>query len=89
MDAHDLAEWEAYEAIDGPAGLPHQDGLVRAMLLASIYPHLKNPPAFKTAIPPWWEQPPDDESAATSGEVPTSEQIAARVAELRAKLLGG
>ena len=79
MNARDMAEWEAYERVDGPIGAGRQDELVKFLVQMLLRPHLKNP--GEVELPSWWKKSDGDRRL-----VQDEEAVAARTEEVAAKL---
>lgn len=96
VDALDLAEWEAFESIEGPLGPARLDLLVAYLAAATIAPNLKDDSdpekiadylrALAERFPPKWDDPlappPDFEQQLAREE----EAVARKRAEVVAKL---
>jgi hypothetical protein len=82
LNAIDLAEWEAYERIEGPIGLGRVDDLVRFAIQAMMAVQARSGRDFAELLPAWWR---DDEEP----ELVEDEEAAAELGEKLRRALGG
>ena len=84
LNSADLAEWEAFERVDGPIGFGRLDGLLRWAVGVILRIMAKSGGDFSELEPPWWRQDEDNELVELDDEA-----TAAVVAGIAATMGGG
>ena len=76
----DLAEWEAFEEVEGPIGWARLDWLIGWLVAATLAPHLKEPIDWKAVTPPWMRDADDDEELSEEEQDERRQAVLAKLA---------